>query len=201
MKLYYTPGACSMAPHIALREAGLNFDLERVDLQGRKTETGADYTTVNPKGYVPALKLDNGELLTEAAVLLQYIADQKPESGLIPKAGTLERYRVQEWLHFIATELHKSFGGLFNPAATEDMRKASMDNITRRFGYVDSKLGGDGFLTGPQFTVADAYLCTVLGWCNFLKLDLSPWPKLGAYAGRVTSRPKVLETLKAEGLM
>ena len=200
MKLYYTPGACSMAVDIALREAGLTFDMERVDLQGRKTETGADFTAVNPKGYVPALQLDNGEVLTEAAVVLQYVADQKPESGLIPKAGTLERYRVQELLHFISTELHKSFGALFNPAASEDMKKASMDNITRRFGYLNEKLG-DGYLTGPQFTVADAYLCTVLGWCNFLKLDLSPWPKLGAYAGRCMGRPKVLETLKAEGLM
>lgn len=201
MKLYYTPGACSMAAHIALREAGLNFDLERVDLQGHKTETGADYTSINPKGYVPALKLDNGELLTEAAVVLQYIADQKPDAGLIPAAGTPERYRVQEWLHFIATELHKSFGALFNPAASEDMKKASMDNITRRFGYIDGKLGDDGFLTGAQFTVADAYLCTVLGWCTFLGIDLKPWPKLAAFAGRASSRPKVLETLKAEGLM
>lgn len=201
MKLYYTPGACSMAPHIALREAGLQFDLERVDLQQKKTETGADFNTVNPKGYVPALKLDNGEVLTEVGVILQYVADQKPDSGLIPPAGSLERYRVLEWVNFTATELHKSFGPLFNPAATEDMKKTAMDTVTRRLGYVDSKLTGDGFLAGPQFTVADAYLCTVLGWCNFLKLDLSPWPNLAAYAGRAASRPKVLETLKAEGLM
>jgi glutathione S-transferase len=200
MKLYYTPGACSMAVDIALREAGLNFEMERVDLQGRKTETGADYTAVNPKGYVPALQLDNGEVLTEAGVVLQYVADRKPESGLLPAPGTDARYRVLEWVHFIATELHKSFGALFNPAASEEMKKASMDNLTRRFGYIESKLGSD-YLTGKQFTIADAYLGTVLGWCNFLQLDLSKWPKLGAYAGRVASRPKVLETMKAEGLM
>lgn len=201
MKLYYTPGACSMAPHIALREAGLSFDLEKVDLMGKKTETGADFTTINPKGYVPALQLDNGQLLTEAGVLLQYIADQKPASGLAPAAGTLERYRLMETLNFIATELHKSFGPLFNPASTDDAKKAAIDMIGKRFGYLDQQLAGKQYLLGDTFTVADCYFGTVLGWCQYAKLDLSPWPAIGAYAGRVMSRPAVLETLKAEGLM
>jgi glutathione S-transferase len=201
MKLYYTPGACSMAPHIALREAGLSFDLEKVDLMGKKTETGADFTTINPKGYVPALQLDNGQVLTEVGVLLQYIADQKPASGLAPAAGTLERYRLMEVLNFIATELHKSFGPLFNPASTDEAKKAAIDMIGKRFGYLDQQLAGKQYLLGDTFTVADCYFGTVLGWCQYAKLDLSPWPAIGAYAGRVMSRPAVLETLKAEGLM
>ncbi|ANX03439.1 glutathione transferase GstA [Immundisolibacter cernigliae] len=201
MKLYYTPGACSMAPHIALREAGLSFDLEKVDLMGKKTETGADFTTINPKGYVPALQLDNGQVLTEVGVLLQYIADQKPASGLAPAAGTLERYRLMETLNFIATELHKSFGPLFNPASTDEAKKAAIDMIGKRFGYLDQQLAGKQYLLGDTFTVADCYFGTVLGWCQYAKLDLSPWPAIGAYAGRVMSRPAVLETLKAEGLM
>lgn len=201
MKLYYTPGACSMAPHIALREAGLSFDLEKVDLMGKKTETGADFTAINPKGYVPALQLDNGQVLTEVGVLLQYIADQKPASGLAPAAGTLERYRLMETLNFIATELHKSFGPLFNPASTDEAKKAAIDMIGKRFGYLDQQLAGKQYLLGDTFTVADCYFGTVLSWCQYAKLDLSPWPAIGAYAGRVMSRPAVLETLKAEGLM
>jgi glutathione S-transferase len=190
-----------MAPHIALREAGLSFDLEKVDLMGKKTETGADFTTINPKGYVPALQLDNGQVLTEVGVLLQYIADQKPASGLAPAAGTLERYRLMEVLNFIATELHKSFGPLFNPASTDEAKKAAIDMIGKRFGYLDQQLAGKQYLLGDTFTVADCYFGTVLGWCQYAKLDLSPWPNIGAYAGRVMSRPAVLETLKAEGLM
>jgi glutathione S-transferase len=201
MKLYYTPGACSMAPHIALREAGLSFDLEKVDLMGKKTETGADFTTINPKGYVPALQLDNGQVLTEVGVLLQYIADQKPASGLAPAAGTLERYRLMETLNFIATELHKSFGPLFNPASTDEAKKAAIDMIGKRFGYLDQQLAGKQYLLGDTFTVADCYFGTVLGWGQYAKRDVSPWPAFGAYAGRVMSRPAVLETLKAEGLM
>lgn len=201
MKLYYTPGACSMAVHIALREAGLGFTTEKVDLAGKKTEKGADYTSINPKGYVPALELDNGQILTEAGVILQYVADQKPGSGLAPAAGTMERYRLMEAIHFIATELHKNFGPMFNPAASADAKKAAGEMVAKRFGYVESKLRDSGFMFGEQYTVADAYLTTVLGWCNYVKMDLSPWPKLAAYAGRAVSRPKVQETLKAEGLM
>ena len=201
MKLYYTPGACSMAPHIALREAGLKFDLEKVDLMTKKTESGADFTAINPKGYVPALQLDNGQVLTEVGVVLQYIADQKPGSGLAPAAGTLERYRLMEMLNFISTELHKNFGPLFNPAAGDDAKKAAIEMIGKRLGYLDQQLAGKQYLLGDTFTVADCYLATMLGWCQYAKLDLSAWPNIGAYAGRVMSRPAVIETMKAEGLM
>lgn len=201
MKLYYTPGACSMAPHIALREAGLKFDLEKVDLMTKKTESGADFTAINPKGYVPALQLDNGQVLTEVGVVLQYIADQKPGSGLAPAAGTLERYRLMEMLNFISTELHKNFGPLFNPAAGDDAKKAAIEMIGKRLGYLDQQLAGKQYLLGDTFTVADCYLATMLGWCQYAKLDLSAWLNIGAYAGRVMSRPAVIETMKAEGLM
>jgi len=201
MKLYYTPGACSMGPHIALREAGLSFDLEKVDLMGKKTESGADFAAINPKGYVPALQLDNGQILTEAGVVLQYIADQKPGSGLAPAAGTLERYRLMEMLNFISTELHKSFSPLFNPTSTDDAKKAATANITKRLGYLNEQLAGKQYLLGDTFTVADCYFGTVLGWCQYAKLDLSPWANIGAYAGRVMSRPAVQATMKAEGLM
>lgn len=201
MKLYYTPGACSMAPHIALREAGLSFDLEKVDLMAKKTETGADFNAVNPKGYVPALQLDNGQILTEVGVLLQYIADQKPGSGLAPAAGTLERYRLMEMLNFISTEVHKNFSPLFNPASTDDAKKAATGNINKRFDYLNAQLGTKQYLLGDSFTVADCYLGTIIGWCQHVKLDLSRWSNMGAYAGRVMSRPAVQATLKAEGLM
>ncbi|MEW6467191.1 MAG: glutathione transferase GstA [Pseudomonadota bacterium] len=201
MKLYYFPGACSMAAHIALREAGFDFDMEKVDLMGgHKTESGTDFRTINPKGYVPALLLDNGELLTEASVVLQYIADQKPGSGLAPAAGTMPRYRLMEMLNFIATELHKTFGPLFNPAASDDAKKSAIETIGKRMGYLDGQLAGKPYLLGDTFTVADCYFGTILGWCQYVKLDLSPWPNIGAYAGRVMSRPAVQQTLKAEGL-
>ena len=201
MKLYYFPGACSMAVDIALREAGVNFELEKVDLMSpeRKTESGKNYLDINPKGYVPALELDNGEVLTEAAVALQYIADQNPGSGLAPQAGSMERYRLMEMLHFLSTELHKQFGGLFNPQATEQQRQEALENIGKRMSFINERLG-DGFLMGDQFTVADCYFGTILGWCQHLQVDLSPWPNIGAYAGRVMQRPAVQETLKAEGL-
>jgi glutathione S-transferase len=201
MKLYYFPGACSMAAHVALREAGLKFDMEKVDLMGgHKTESGADFRTINPKGYVPALQLDNGELLTEVGVVLQYIADQKPESGLAPAAGSMPRYRLMEMLNFISTELHKNFGPLFNPAATDDAKQAAVEAIGKRMGYIDQQLAGKQYLLGDTFTVADCYFGTVLGWCQYAKLDLSAWPNIGAYAGRLMGRPAVQETMKAEGL-
>lgn len=201
MKLYYTPGACSMGPHIALREAGLSFDLEKVDLMGKKTESGADFTAINPKGYVPALQLDNGQILTEAGVLLQYIADQKPGSGLAPAAGTLERYRLMEMLNFISTELHKNFTPLFNPAASAEAKEGASANINKRLAYLNDQLAGKQYLLGDTFTVADAYLATILGWCQFVKFDISGYPNIGAFAGRVMGRPSVQETMKAEGLM
>ncbi|MFZ2209651.1 MAG: glutathione transferase GstA [Porticoccaceae bacterium] len=200
MKLYYSPGACSLAPHMALREAGLDCELEKVDLASKKTETGADFASVNPKGYVPCLKLDSGETLTECAVLLQWIADQKPGSGLAPAAGTPERYRLMEILNFIATELHKGFGSLFNPALPDAAKNIALENLKGRLGYANQQLAGKQFLMGSGFTVADCYLATVLGWAGFLKIDLAPWPNLGAYLGRVMARPAVQATLKAEGL-
>lgn len=201
MKLYYSPGACSLAPHIALREAGLPFTLEKVDLGAKKTEHGADFTAINPKGYVPALELDDGSLLTEAGVMLQYIADQVPASGLAPAFGTMARYHLMETIHFIATELHKSAGALFNPATPEEWRQVVNGLLERRFGFIEGRLGENPYLEGERFTVADAYLFTVLSWSRPLKIDLTPWPKLSAYVTRIGSRPKVIETLQAEGLI
>lgn len=202
MKLYYSPGACSMAAHIALREAGLDFDMEKVDLMGgHKTESGADFRTINPKGYVPALQLDSGELLTEVSAVLQYIADQKPDSGLAPPAGTMPRYRLMEMLNFISAEVHKSFGPMFNPAATDDAKKAAIEAVSKRMAYVDQQLAGKQYLLGDAYTVADCYFATMLGWCQYAKLDLSAWPNVGAYAARLMSRPAVQETMKAEGLV
>ena len=201
MKLYYSPGACSLAPHIALREAGLPFTLEKVDLRAKKTEHGADFAAINPKGYVPALELDDGSLLTEAGVMLQYIADQAPASGLAPAFGTMARYHLMETIHFIATELHKSAGALFNPAAPEEWRQVVHGLLGRRFGFLESRLGDNPYIEGAQFTVADAYLFTVLSWSRPLKIDLTPWPGLSAYVTRIGSRPKVIETLQAEGLI
>ena len=201
MKLYYSPGACSLAPHIALREAGLPFTLEKVDLRAKKTEHGADFAAINPKGYVPALELDDGSLLTEAGVMLQYIADQAPASGLAPAFGTMARYHLMETIHFIATELHKSAGALFNPAAPEEWRQVVHGLLGRRFGFLESRLGDNPYIEGAQFTVADAYLFTVLSWSRPLKIDLTPWPGLSAYVTRIAGRPKVIETLQAEGLI
>jgi glutathione S-transferase len=201
MKLFYSPGACSLSPHIALRESGLKFDIERVNLAEKKTEKGTDYTSVNPKGYVPALLLDNGDLLTEAGVVVQYIADQAPEKKLAPPAGSMERYHFAEWLNFIATELHKSFGPLFKADTPEATKKTFRDRITTRLGYVDKQLKGKEYLTGNQFTVADGYLFTVLRWTDRVNFDLSGFPSIVEYRKRVEARPAVRETLQAEGLI
>jgi glutathione S-transferase len=200
MKLYYTPGACSLSPHIALREAGLSFDLEKVDLQTKKTEKGGDFKQINPKGYVPVLELDDGQRLTEGPAIVQYIADRKPESGLAPKAGALERYRLQEWLNFIGTELHKTFGALFNPAITPDWKRATLERADQRLGWLAEQLEGKQYLLGDRFTVADGYLFTVLNWGPHLKIDIGQRAALKDYQARVGSRPKVQEALKAEGL-
>ncbi|MHB8534798.1 MAG: glutathione transferase GstA [Sulfuricaulis sp.] len=200
MKLYFYPGACSMAVHIALREAGHKFELDKVDLARHQTAGGEDYYTVNPKGYVPALRLDNGQVLTEDAVLLQYVADQKPESGLAPKAGTLERYRLMEWLNFISSEIHKTLGALFNPKITPEWKEDRIALFGRRCDYLVRELGGKPFLMGNKFTIADAYLFTVLGWAKLFKLDMGKWPALKEYTARIAARPAVQETLKAEGL-
>jgi len=202
MKLFYSPGACSLSPHIVLREAGIPVDLEQVDLKTKRTKTNADFTQVNPKGQVPTLVLDDGQILTEGPAIVQYFADKKPESKLAPANGTIERYRLQEWLNFIASELHKSFGALFNPAVPAEYKKIATELIGNRFAYVDQHLGKGGpFLMGAQFTVADAYLFTVANWTNFLKMDLGQWPNLKAFVERVAARPKVQEALKAEGLV
>jgi len=201
MKLYFAPGACSLSPHIVLREAKVAADLEQVDLKTKKTKSGADYTGINPKGQVPALVLDDGKMLTEGPAIVQYLADQKPESGLAPHAGTFERYRLQEWLNFVSTELHKSFGPLFNPATPEDYRPVARDLISKRFAYVDGQLAKGGpFLLGSQFTVADAYLFVMTLWSRFLKIDVAQWPNLKGYAERVGARPGVREALEEEGL-
>jgi len=200
MKLYFTPGACSLAPHIALREAGLRFDLEPVDLGTKRTKGGADFTKVNAKGYVPALALDDGQVLTECATLVEYIADQNPESNLAPKAGSIERYRLREWLGFIASELHKGFGPLFGDKAPESYKDVVRANLAARFGYLDKHLAGKQFLMGSQFTVADAYCFTIVGWSSHVGISLDRWPNLKAYMDRVAKRPNVQATLKAEGL-
>ena len=201
MKLYFTPGACSLAPHIGLREAGYQFELEQVDLATKKTKSGGDYTKVNAKGYVPALQLDNGEVLTEAPVILQYIGDQKPDSGLVPKAGTMERYRAQEWLNFVTSELHKGLGALFNPALPENARPVIVDKVSQRLDFLAKQLDGKPYLTGDKFAAPDAYAFTVLSWAPHLKISLDKWPTLKAYIERVGARPQVQAALKAEGLL
>jgi glutathione S-transferase len=201
MKLYYYPGACSMAVHIALREAGIPFDLDKVDLAKHQTANGEDYYKINPKGYVPALRLDDGQVLTEDAVLLQYVADQKPLSSLAPKAGTMERYRVMEWLNFISSEVHKTLGALFNPKITPEWKNNQVALFNRRCDFLVKALGSNPYLTGDKFTIADAYLFTILGWANLFKLDMSKWPALTDYAARIAARPAVKEAMKAEGLI
>lgn len=201
MKLYYTPGACSVSPHIALCEAGIPHEIDKVDLKEKKTSTGANYMAINPKGYIPALQLDNGELLVEGAVIVQYIADQRPESGLAPKAGTMERYRLQEWLTFISSELHKTFSPLFNAAMPEDGKKIFRDRLAMRFGYVDKQLAGKDYLMGAKFCVADGYFYNMIRWARRVNLDLAAFPNVIAFEKRMEARPKVIEALKAEGLM
>lgn len=201
MKLYYAPGACSLAPHIVAREAGYSLDMEKVDIPNKKTASGADYWKINPKGYVPALQLDDGQVLTEVGVICQYLADQKPESGLVPRMGTMERYHQMEALNFAATEVHKQIGALFNPAITPEMKEVQVGVISRRLTALEKMLDGKQYIAGDAFTAADAYLFTVLNWAGMHKIDLAPWPNIQAYMGRVGQRPKVQEALKAEGLI
>jgi glutathione S-transferase len=201
MKLYYSPGACSLSPHIVLREGGFDFQLERVDLKTGQTETGRDYKTVNPLGYVPALALDDGEVLIEGPAIVQYLADRVPEKRLAPPAGSLARYRLMAWLNFISTELHKGFGALFNPAFPEEAKAIVRAQLERRINEAERRLAGKPYVMGEDFSVADAYLFTVLGWGKYVGLDLAPWPGLGAYLGRVAARPAVQAALKAEGLV
>ncbi len=201
MKLYYSPGACSMAPHIVLCEAGYKFDAEKVDIPNKKTAGGDDFWKINPKGYVPALKLDDGQVLTEVGVICQYLADQKPESGLAPKFGTMERYHLMEMLNFCASEIHKQIGALFNPKMTAEMKEVQMGVVERRFNALEKLLEGKQYSTGDKFSVADAYLFNVLSWTNPLKIDLAKWPSIKGLMAKVGARPAVQETMKAEGLI
>ena len=201
MKLYYAPGACSLSPHIALREAGLPVELVKVDLRAKKTEGGDDYLAINPKGSVPAVRLDDGEVLTEAAVIVQRIADQAPGKKLAPANGTKERVRLQEWLNYIASEVHKGIGQLFNPAMPEDYKTAVKNGLAaRQLPYLEKALTGRDYLLG-DFSAADGYLFTVLNWTNIHKIDLSAFPNIQAFMKRVAARPAVQEAMKAEGLL
>jgi glutathione S-transferase len=201
MRLYSMPGTCSLATSIALREAGIPFELVKVSHHTHKTADGVDLNEINSKGYVPALLLDNGELLTENAALLSYIADLNPAAKLAPPNGTLERYRVSEWLAFINSELHKGFSPLFAPDASPDMKQYARNLLTKRVGWLADKLGSKPYLLGEQFTVADAYLFVVLSWSSHVAFDLTPWPNLRAFLERVAARPHVIEAMTAEGLL
>ena len=201
MKLYYSPGACSLSPHIALHEAGLAFEAVAAPTKTHKLPDGTDYYTINPLGYVPLLELDSGERLREGPAIVQYIADQVPQKNLAPANGTMARYHLQEWLTFIGTELHKGFGPLFNPATPEEYKTMTKDRLAQRLKWVDSELAGKQYLMGDTFSVADAYLFTVVGWAKFVQLDLSAWPHLIAFQGRVAARPATQRALKAEGLI
>jgi glutathione S-transferase len=201
MKLYYSPGACSLSPHIALLEAGLPYDLVKVDVRAKKLENGDDYYQINPKGQVPALGLDNGEIMTEGPVIVQMIADQAAAKNLAPARDSTERYKLQEWLNFTTTELHKNFSPLFNPAIPDEVKAFFRDRIMGKFKYADEKLAGRDYLMGKQFTVADGYLYTMLRWADGNKMDLSTLKNLMAFKDRVGARPKVQEALPKEGLM
>ncbi|MEH2481580.1 glutathione S-transferase [Nitrobacteraceae bacterium AZCC 2146] len=201
MKLYYSPGACSLSPHIALLEAGLPYDLVKVDLKAKKLENGDDFLKINPKGQVPALGLDNGEMMTEGPVIIQMIADQASAKNLAPAKDSPERYRLQEMLNFITTELHKNFSPLFNPAIPDEVKAFFKDRITGKFKYLDSQLAGKDYLMGKQFSVADGYLFTMLRWAEAHKFDLSAMTNLMAYKARIAARPMVQEAMTKEGLM
>ncbi len=202
MKLYYKPGACSLAVHIALNEIGADFELEQVDTTAQKTESGADYSAINPNGYVPALTINDGEVLTEAPAVLQYVADTRPEAGLAPVAGTIERTRLHKMLNFVASELHKAFGPFFAPSPlSEPERSAAEAGVARRMAFIDSTLGEHGpYLLGETYTVADSYAFVVANWANFVGIGLDRWPNVAAYVERIGRRPAVVKALQAEGL-
>jgi glutathione S-transferase len=201
MKLYYSPGACSLSPHIALLEAGLPYDLVKVDLKAKKLENGDDFLSINPKGQVPALALDSGELVTEGPVIVQIIADQASSKNLAPARDSAERYKLQEWLTYINSEVHKSFGPMFSPVLADDAKAFFKDRVMGKFKYIDGALAGKDYLMGKQFTVADGYLFTMLSWAERMKFDLAAMPNLLAYKARVGARPAVQAALTKEGLM
>ena len=201
MKLYYAPGACSLSPHIVAREAGIPLDLVKVNTSTKTISADGDYWAINPKGYVPALGLDNGEILTEGPAIVQYLADQKPAAGLAPANGTLERSRVQEVLGYINSEIHKSYSPLFNDKTSPEVRTEKIEYLQKRYGLIDKQLQGRDYLFGNNFTVADAYLFTVTNWAHHVKLDLSGFPNLQAFQKRVAARPAVQAAMKEEGLI
>ena len=198
MKLYFSPGACSLSPHIVLREAGLAFELVKTDLRSKQTADGTDYTSINPKGSVPALELDDGQVLTEGPAIVQYLADLVPEKQLAPAAGSLPRYRLVEWLNFISSEVHKGFSPLFNPAMPEDAKKLTIERLIARIDYIETQLQPNAYLLGSHFTVADAYLFVVLRWSAYFDIGLSRWPAIAAWFARVEQRPAVQAALAAE---
>lgn len=200
MKLYFSPGACSLAPHIVLHEAGLAFQAVKTNTRERSTSDGSDFLRVNPKGYVPALLLDNGESLTECPAILQYLADLRPESGLLPPARSMDHYRVLEWVAFVATELHKGFGPIFRPGTPDDLKASTRERVAGRLDYSSRQLEGRDFAVGTQFTIADAYLYVVLGWMKPAGLDRERWPVLRDYHARIGARPAVKAARQAEGL-
>lgn len=201
MKLYYSPGACSLSPHIALREAGIDAELVKVDTKTHTLADGSDYYAINGKGYVPTLELDDGQRLTEGPAIVQYIADRNPAAGLAPLAGSLERYRLQEWLNFITSELHKQFSPLFAADTPADYRTIAKQRIVKRLDWLAAELADREYLLGDRFTVADGYLFTILNWTRFVGIDLGQWPVLAAYQSRVAARPKVREAMIAEGVL
>lgn len=208
MKLYFSPGACSLSPHIALQEAGAQFQTEKVDLKTKKTATGADFLKINPKGQVPTFQVEEGKILTEGAVIVQYIADKFPEKNLLPKYGTWERVKANEWLNYIASDIHKTMGSLFavdsmipNKEGNEQFRMATKETMYRKFDYLATHLSTNQFLLGTQFSVVDAYLFTCMNWHKPLAMDLTKWPKLMGYMERVQTRPAVQTAMRAEGLL
>ena len=200
MKLYFSPGACSLAPHIILREAGASFELEQVDNKTKKTKSGADFWQISPKGYVPVLELSNGSRITEAAVILQYIADQYPASALVPACGSFDRYRVAEWLNFVTSEVHKPFGSLFRADVPEEYKTIAKANLSKRYSFMEEHFAMHQYLHGEKFGIADAYLFVITRWMPRVGLDMGKWPKVKAYWERIAARPKVQEAMEAEGL-
>jgi glutathione S-transferase len=208
MKLYYSPGACSMASHILLHETGAKHQSDNVDMKTKKTASGEDFNQVNPKSQVPTLKTNDGQILTESAVVLQYISEQHPEKNLLPKWGTWERFKANEWLNYVATEIHKGMGILFavdrmvaHPQGKEELRKSSVEAMGKKFDYLSKHLKENQFMLGQQFSAVDAYLFTILNWHGFLKVDMTKWPTLMGYMEKVKSRPSVQAAMKAEGLI
>ncbi|MDH3232861.1 MAG: glutathione transferase GstA [Alphaproteobacteria bacterium] len=201
MKLYYDPGSCALSPHIVLCEAGLAHEIEKVDLAAGRTESGADFRAIHPLGCVPVLVLDDGQILTEGGVIVQYLADQVPRVGLIPPVMTMARYRVLEWLSFVSSELHRRYTPLFDSGLGDDYRATVLKRLHHRFDIVETHLSERPYLTGDAFSVADAYCFTILNWAGYVNVDMTPWPVLRDYHARVAARPGVREAMRAEGLI